>query len=179
MDNNWKEAIPEDFDNESRVWIYQSDRSFILNEAIEINSMLKNFTDSWLSHGDKVKGYATLLFSQFIVLMADEKQAGVSGCSTDSSVKLIKEIEQCFQVQLFDRVSLAFVVMDKVQLIQMTQLNNAYDNGTIDPDTIYFNNTVGNKKDLLEKWLLPVKDSWLAGRLLLVNVENLTIGQSR
>jgi hypothetical protein len=55
----------------------------------------------------KRAGY--LFFGQFIILMADEKATGVSGCSTDSSVRLIKDIEQRFGVNMFDRTTLAFV----------------------------------------------------------------------
>ncbi len=52
-----------------------------------------NLSGSWNSHGDPVKGYANLFFGQFIILMADETASMVSGCSTDSSVRLIKAIE--------------------------------------------------------------------------------------
>jgi len=38
-----------------------------------------------------VKGAAYLFFGQFIILMADERVSGISGCSTDSSVRLIKK----------------------------------------------------------------------------------------
>jgi hypothetical protein len=37
--------------------------------------------------------------------MADETATGVSGCSTDSSVRLIKEIEKIFGVNMFDRMA--------------------------------------------------------------------------
>jgi hypothetical protein len=39
------------------------------------------------------------------------------------------------------------------------------ENNFIDANTLYFNNTVLTKKELLEKWIVPVKDSWLAKRL--------------
>ncbi len=79
----------------------------------------------------KVKGAAYLFFGQFIILMADEKATGVSGCSTDSSVRMIKEIEKRFVVNMFDRTTLAFIEKDKVQLIPMSQLQYAVDNGFI------------------------------------------------
>jgi hypothetical protein len=102
---------------------------------------------------------------QFIILMADETQSGVSGCSTDSSVHLIKAIEQKFNADLFNRQNLAFIIQDKVQLIPLPQLNDAAENNFINADTLYFNNTVLTKKELLEKWIVPVKESWLAKRL--------------
>ena len=118
MTIDFQEHLPRDFAGTSRVWIYQSSRLFLLSEAFEMEDMLKAFVAGWKSHGDDVKGYANLFFGQFIVIMADESATGVSGCSTDSSVRLIKDIEQKFNVNLFERQTLAFIVKDKIKLDQ-------------------------------------------------------------
>ena len=76
-----------------------------------------------------MKGEAHLFFGQFIVLLADETATGVSGCSTDSSVRLVKDIEQRFTVNMFDRMTGAFVVKDKIQLLPLSQLQYAAENG--------------------------------------------------
>ena len=128
--------------------------------------MLETFVREWKSHGTPVKGYANLFYGQFIVLMADESATGVSGCSTDSSVHLIKEIENRFGINLFDRLMLAFRINDKVQMVPLSQLPYALENGFVNADTLYFNNTVQTKVELEGKWLIPVKDSWLADRYL-------------
>jgi len=158
------ELLPEDFAGDSRVWIYQSPRLFFMSEALQIEEMLEAFVRDWKSHGTPVKGYANLFYGQFIVLMADESATGVSGCSTDSSVRLIKEIEERFGVNMFDRLMLAFRVKDKVQMVPLAQLPYALENGFIDGDTLYFNNTVQTKAELQDKWLIPLKHSWLANR---------------
>jgi hypothetical protein len=166
MNAHHTELLPEDFAGSSRVWIYQSPRLFFLSEALAIEELLEAFVKDWQSHGTPVKGYANLFYGQFIVLMADETATGVSGCSTDSSVRLIKEIEQRFGINLFDRLMLAFRVKDKVQMVPLAQLPYALENGFVDEDTLYFNNTVQTKAELETKWLIPLKDSWLAGRYL-------------
>jgi hypothetical protein len=165
MTFNYRELLPEEMDASSRVWIYQSSRLFSLSEALQIEEMLNEFVDSWHSHGVAVKGFANLFYGQFIILMADETASGVSGCSTDSSVRLMKSIEQKFKVQLFDRLLLAFLIDGKVQLLPISQLDFAEENQFISSDTIYFNNTVQTKKELEEKWLLPLKESWLKNRM--------------
>lgn len=161
----WKHIIPEDFHESSRVWIYQASRIFGMSEALQIESILEDFIENWKTHGTPVKGYANLIFGQFIIFIADETAAGVSGCSTDSSVRVVKEIENLFGVNMFDRLSLAFVKEGKVQMLPLQQLNYAFANGFILPETLYFNNLVQTKQDLLQKWMVPVKDSWLASRL--------------
>lgn len=164
MNIDFKEQIPEEFSTASRVWIYQSSRLFFLSEALKIEEILEEFVSNWKSHGADVKGYANLFFGQFIVLMADESIAGVSGCSTDSSVHVIKAIEKQFNVSLFERQTLAFIIKEKVQLLPLPQLNYAIENKFVDADTLYFNNNVTTKKELLQNWLIPVKESWLAKR---------------
>lgn len=173
MNLEYKYLLPENFSRNSRVWIYQSSRLFSLSEALEIETILKKFTANWLSHGVPVKGFATLFFGQFIILLADEEATGVSGCSTDSSVHLMKEFEKQFGVNLFDRTSLAFVVKEKVQLLPLAQLQYAMDNQFITIDTSYFNNLVQTKNELEENWIIPIKHSWLAGRMMVDKVESL------
>src|SRR6187401_2020606 len=170
MNLEYKNLLNENFSPDSRVWIYQSSRLFTLNEALAVEDLLNDFTSKWLSHGTPVKGAGYLFFGQFIILIADETATGVSGCSTDSSVRMIKDIEKQFGVNLFDRTTLAFVVEDKVQLLPMTQLQYAVDNGFISGNTSYFNNLVQTKEELESRWILPLKDSWIAARIILPGV---------
>ena len=167
MNINYDHLIPEDFSGSSRVWIYQSNRLFSIQEALQLETLLNDFVQNWQSHGIPVKGYGNLLFGQFIVLMADETATGVSGCSTDSSVRLIKNIEEKYDVQLFNRQLLAFFIKDKVQLLPLSQLSYAFENNYVTGDTIYFNNLVQTKDELLHKWLIPVRESWLRTRIVL------------
>ncbi len=161
MNLEYKYLLDGNFHAGSRVWVYQSSRLFSLGEALDIEEMLKDFTSKWLSHGARVKGAGHLFFGQFVVLIADEMATGVSGCSTDSSVHLIREMEKRFGVNMFDRTTLAFLVKDKIQLLPLSQLQYAIDNGFITEDTLYFNNLVQTQEELEHKWIIPVKESWL------------------
>ncbi len=165
MKLNYQELLPADFADSSRVWIYQSSRLFTIPEALQIEEMLADFVTGWKSHGDPVKGYANLFFGQFIILMADESSTTVGGCSTDGSVRFIKDIEQLFHVNMFDRLALAFIIKEKVQLVPMGQLNYALNNGFITADTPFFNNTIQTKKELLDSWIVPVGKSWLSKKI--------------
>lgn len=169
MNLEYKSLLEEDFDPQSRVWVYQSNRLFSLSEALQIEEMINQFAQNWLSHGVPVKGTAHLFFGQFVVLMADETATGVSGCSTDSSVRLIKEIENTFGVNMFDRLALAFIVKDKVQVLPMPQLKYAVEQGFITADTLFFNNVVLTKEELENNWIIPAKDSWLAKKISFPN----------
>ena len=169
MNLDYTELIPSDFSDDSRVWVYQSSRIFTISEALQIEKILEDFANNWKSHQIPVKGFGTMFFGQFIVLMADESAAGVSGCSTDSSVRVIKEIENTYQVSMFNRTNLAFVIKEKIQLLPLSQVNYAIENGFIDADTLFIDNNVPDKQSLLNRWIIPVKESWLAKKLTFVN----------
>jgi hypothetical protein len=165
MNLEYKHLLPEDFSPASRVWIYQSSRLFSLSEAFDIEDAINQFCEEWRSHGADVKAYGNLFFGQFVVLMADETQAAVSGCSTDSSVRFIKQLGERFGVDFFNRTSLAFFIKDKIQMLPMSQVAYAIENGFIDGETLYFNNLASTKEQLENEWIIPIKESWLAKKL--------------
>jgi hypothetical protein len=160
------DLIPTDFSDNARVWIYQSSRPFIEKEESEINEQLYQFYIQWQSHGEPVRGWAKLLFKQFIVIIADETEVMVGGCSTDASVRAIKSIERQYEVNMFDRMMLTFLVNGKAQMLPYSQVQYAIDKGYINKDTFLFNNLVATKKELLHNWLIPIEKSWLAERVL-------------
>ncbi len=161
----YQEHIPEDFHSESKVWIYQSNRLLSINEALQLENILNEFVSNWESHGAAVKGYANLFFGQIIVFMADDSDDRICGRAIDAVARFVQEIEKQFSINLIDRQSLAFLVKDKIQLLPFSQLNYAIENSFIDLDTLYFNNLVSTKKDLLNNWLIPVKESWLMNKI--------------
>jgi len=172
MNIHFQDLIPKDFDDNSRVWVYQSNRLFSIKEALQLEEQLENFAKEWNSHGSAVKSYANLFFGQFIILMADETHVKVGGCSTDSAFRFIKNLEKDYHVELLDRQTLAFIVNEKIQLIPLAHVNYSIEHDFITPDTLYFNNTILTKKELLENWIIPVKDSWLAQRIPSSHFEN-------
>jgi len=158
--------LPENFHPLSKVWIYQSNRIFTMGELFQVEELLEQFTENWKSHGTPVKGFGTIIYGQFVIIMADESQTGVGGCSTDSSVHVIKAIEKLTGVQMFNRELLAFLIKDRVQTIPLSQVGYALENGLLQKDTLYFNNLVNNKTAMEKDWLQPIGESWLAKKYI-------------
>jgi hypothetical protein len=165
MNTHFQDLIPKDFDDNSRVWIYQANRFFSKKEVKEVEEKIEKFAKVWNSHGSLVKSFADLFFDHFIVMMADESQVKVGGCSTDSSFRFIKKIEKDYNVRLLDRQTLAFIVDEKIKLIPLEDINYSIENEIITPETLYFNNTILVKRQLVNDWIIPVKKSWLAKRI--------------
>ncbi len=160
-----KDLIPSDFASDSKVWIFQSSRAFIEKEEKEVNEQLFQFYKQWLSHNVPVKGWAKLLYRQFIVVMADETGDTVGGCSIDGMTRVIKSLERQYDVNFFDRMMITFLVKNKAEMLPFNQVQYAIDKGFIDKDTLLFNNVVNTKNELLDNWLVPLSKSWMAGRV--------------
>ncbi len=148
------------FSPQSRVWIYQSDRKFTVSEETEILDKLSAFTNQWKAHGNELLAKAEIRYGYFIILTVDESQAGVTGCSIDSSVRLIKDIEQAFQVDLFNRFNIAYKLDEEVKVQGKEDFETLVNIKQVTADTIVFNNMVQNLEELNTKWEVPFRDSW-------------------
>ncbi|MDB5061758.1 MAG: transporter ATPase [Mucilaginibacter sp.] len=149
-----------EFSSHSRVWVYQSDRKLTADEAVQIQMHMDNFTRSWTAHNNQLKAKAEIRYNRFLVLIVDESQAGASGCSIDKSVNFMKQLEQEFGINLFDRFNLAYRDGEEVISVPRHQFEELLKSGAINTETIVFNNLAQNVAELETKWEVPFKDSW-------------------
>jgi hypothetical protein len=150
------------FSEQSRVWIYQSDRELYDEQAKQLHEILNNFTAEWTAHNHQLKAKAEVRYNRFLILIVDESQAGASGCSIDKSVNFMKKLEQQFDIKLFDRFNFAYRDGEKVLSLPRHEFEELLKTGKINTDTIVFNNLVQNLTELETKWEVPFKDSWHA-----------------
>lgn len=144
----------------SRVWIYQSDRVLNPEEEQRIQQKLDEFTSQWLAHGHQLAAYGEIRHSQFLILSVDEQVAGATGCSIDKSVYLMKEIEKEFGIGLFDRFRIAYRAGEQIVNCSKTEFEDLLNKGELNSDTIVFNNMISSRKDLDSSWEVAMKDSW-------------------
>ena len=145
-----------------KVWVYQSNRLLTSKEISEINESLKNFTATWKAHGQDLSAGYEIRYGLFIILWLNENVTSASGCSIDSSVRLMKEIEQKYGVELFNRFNIAWKVGDEIKIANREEFKKLVSNGDIKNETIVFNNMVSNGADLTRKWEVPFSESWHA-----------------
>ncbi len=144
----------------SRVWIYQSNRILTDAEVSKANELIQGFLPQWKSHGKDLAASIETLHNLFIVVTADEGVEAPSGCSIDSSVKLVKEIGVALNVDFFDRLVISYLQNDKIELSKMFHFQEKLKSGELSADTIVFNNLVENKAKFESAWMVPVKESW-------------------
>jgi hypothetical protein len=156
------DSIPTHFSPASRIWIYQSSRAFTEDESAQIQEKVTQFIQAWTAHGASVKGLGLVLLNRFIVLVADETHTQVSGCSTDSSVHFIQQVQQEWGTDFFNRRALAFWVEEDIVVMDMVQLPNAIEQQSIHAATPYFNNLVTTLQEWRNDWMQPAGKSWIA-----------------
>lgn len=144
----------------SRLWIYQSDRILSDQEVAAIQKRLNEFTAEWQAHGHALAALAEIIHQQFIVLSVDEQIAGATGCSIDKSVNLMKEIEQKFGINLFDRFRIAFRQDQEIVNCSREEFEKFIQSGKVKKDTKVFNNLISTRKELKSNWEIPFSESW-------------------
>jgi hypothetical protein len=145
----------------SRIWIFQANRPLSPSETQTAEARLRQFTEEWSVHGTPFETSFSIRDNQFIVLAADERQQNASGCSIDSSVRALKDLEQHFGIDLFDRNLVAFEADGKVVTVPLKDLKEKFHTGILTSETLTFNNVVSTKADLDTHWLVRAGETWL------------------
>lgn len=148
---------------QARIWIYQAARPLTEAELHAVQPALAQFAGDWTSHGRTLHASAAFLHRQFLVIGLDEAAADASGCSIDASVRFVRGLEQQLGVALLAKETLAFLNPDgSVPLLDRRELRQAVAEGRLQPDTLYFDNTVARREQLGTAWPAPAVTTWLA-----------------
>jgi hypothetical protein len=145
----------------SRVWIYQSDRKFSVEEQAIIESALKLFTNRWAAHGQPLKASFQIVLEQFVIVAADENYQTPSGCSIDDSVRVMQEISKRIGADLFNRNLIAFKKGSVIETVNLQQLKQKYAEGVWEGSTLTFNNLVNTKQQFETEWVIAASATWL------------------
>jgi|AntRauTorckE5430_2_1112549.scaffolds.fasta_scaffold03213_4 hypothetical protein len=155
-------ALPNTFSSTTRIWVYQANQPFPDTAVPEIRDSLQEFVRQWVSHNRELKAGAEVLHNRFVILMVDESQADASGCSIDSSVHFLKQLQAKYGVDLFDRMAFSYKAGDEVRTVNRAEFAELYASGAINDDTLVFDTLVDSKSAFEAGWLKPLSKSWHA-----------------
>lgn len=145
--------IPFDqLNRDAKVWSYQSDRLLTDTEVQWINEQLEPFLQEWAAHGTKLKAYGEVFNHAHLVLAVDESDHNASGCSIDTSVRFIKQLEKELQLSFFNRLKMLTLSEGKYVYVNYADLSG------LPQETLVFNNTVSNVGEFKDSWKVPVKN---------------------
>lgn len=145
----------------SRVWIYQAERILTEKEIEIVKQRLTRFCEGWNTHGNGMPTSFDIFDQQILILAVDESGLGASGCSIDSSVKVLKELESMLGVNLTDqgKVSVRNSSGD-LKVFPALGLKSKVQAGELTLEQEVINPQIRTKADLHQLWQ-PVRNSWL------------------
>ncbi len=150
------DTLPE----ESRIWIYQSNRKFTDDEIQEIETELQKFTEEWVAHGDNLEASFITKYNRFIILAVNQEAYSVTGCSIDSSVRFIQTLEQKYGVDLLDKMNVTYKTGEFVAYKTLLDFKKMAKEKAVNRDTIVFNNLVNTVGEFKDFWEVPAHESW-------------------
>ncbi len=139
------EQLPDD----ARLWSYQSDRKLTATEKAWIEEILPPFLTDWAAHGAKLNAYGAVLGDYHLILVVHEDQANASGCSIDSSVRFIKQLEKELGVSFFNRLKM---LVDNGQEEFFTSYSEL---DQLNPEAKVYNNMVMSVGEWKKSWKIP------------------------
>jgi len=150
------DTLPE----ESRVWIYQANRSFSETEISEIEEKLKVFIEAWTAHGQDLQSGFKVVYKRFIVIALNQNLNAATGCSIDASVHFIQQLEQDYNVDLMDKMNVSYKQGEFIAHKSSIDFKKMAKQKAVSKKTIVFNNLVTNIAEFKENWEVPASDSW-------------------
>ena len=149
-------TLPE----ESKIWIYQSNRKFSDEEFSAIETALKSFLENWQAHGTGLESSYELKYNRFIIIAVDQEVQASTGCSIDASVEFIQSLEKKYQVDLLDKMNVTFKNGEHIAHKTLIDFKKMVKDKAVTENTIVFNNLVNTIEEYNESWEVPAMDSW-------------------
>jgi len=150
------DSLPE----ESRIWIYQSNRKFSDDELTEIEIDLQSFIDEWESHGTSLEASFITKYNRFLILAVNQEVQQATGCSIDKSVEFIQKLEQKYKVVLLDKMNVTYKQGEFLTHKSLLDFKRMAKEKAVSENTIVFNNLVNTIEEWKENWEVPASDSW-------------------
>lgn len=146
-------------ENSSKVWIYQASRNFTEVEVKEVEKEIRNFIDSWKSHGNDLISSFEIRYSRFLVISIQEGQH-ICGRSLDELAYFINELGRKFDMDLLDRMNVCFRQGEYISYKPLNEFIKIVGQGAVSSKTIVFNNLVNTIDEYKNCWEVPMEESW-------------------
>lgn len=146
----------------SRIWIYQSNRSLTQQEKESISKLIEDFLNNWKSHGVSLNSGFEIKYNRFIVIAQDQNSQSATGCSIDSMVHFIQKLEKQYNISLLDKLNVSYKQGDYIAYKSLKDFKKMVKDGAVSKNTIVFNNLVQTKLEYTNYWEVPAFESWHA-----------------
>ncbi len=158
-------AVPFDrLPDDARLWVFAAARPLDDAQQRALLEHADAFLQRWAAHGAPVVGGREMRHGRFLLVGADERATGVSGCSIDSLFRTLGELEGQMGVPMRDG-SLVFYrdAEGEIQAEPRPAFRQRASAGGVTEETVVFDNTIGTVGELRAGgWEKPLRESWHA-----------------
>ena len=145
-----------------KIWIYTLSKQLSSEQELDLKTRCQNFVSTWTAHDVSLDATFELYKHRLLIFKVDESNYNASGCSIDKQLRLVKELEQEFSVELLNRLLVAYETNDEINVVKNTRISELLVNGIITEKTLVFDNTITNSNDLITNWKKPLHQTYLA-----------------
>jgi hypothetical protein len=143
-----------------RIWIFTLGKELNAEQLSGLKIQCENFVNGWTAHEQKLSGSFELYGNRLLIFKVDEAVYNASGCSIDKLTHLVQKLEKEFDVELLNRMNVAYEKDGKPQVVSVSWIKELLQNGNIDANTTVFDNTISTSLQF-NNWKKPLRDTWL------------------
>jgi hypothetical protein len=144
----------------NRAWSYVISKELNEEQLSELQNAGNAFVKGWTAHEQQLSGSFEIFKKRIIVIRVNEDIHAASGCSIDKLTRFIKQLESEFNIELMNRLLVAYRENDHVNVIHSSRIKEQLQTGTLNENSIIYNTALANQ-DELAKWEQPLKNTWL------------------
>ena len=158
----------EHLSNNARVWVYVFKSELDADQEEIVKNKFDQFVAGWQCHGAELTGAYQLIESKVLILAVEEANS-VSGCSIDSSVRVLKQLKDDHGIDALDQTLIHYRKGDDLETVNRAIFDTLCKTGDISQETKVIDPLLNSMSDLrsgkLEK---DFAKSWHASAFKLV-----------
>lgn len=144
----------------NRAWTYVISKELSDSQLASIQNAGNEFVKGWTAHEQQLHGSFSIFKKRIIVIRVNEDVHAASGCSIDKLTRFIKQLETEFNIELMNRLLVAYQDGEQVKVAHSSKVKELLQNGGLNADSIVYNTAIANQHEL-EKWEQSLKNTWL------------------
>ena len=154
------ETLPD----ESRVWVFGSDRPIERDAADRLIDEVDGFLEQWKAHGVPLRCGREWRDDRFLIVGVDTTVEGASGCSIDGLFRTLHRLESAVGARLVGGGRVYFRdESGHARTTSREEFTELVEAGSVTPETPVFDTSLTSAGEWRAHFERPAGESWTAG----------------
>ena len=136
-------------------------QGFSDEQLVDFKNHCQKFINGWTAHDVSLDANFELYQNRLLLFKVNEEKYNASGCSIDRQLRFVKELELVFSVELLNRLLVAYENNNQVEVVKSSQIKELLADNIISGNTLVFDNTITESRQLETNWKQPLHHTWL------------------